>query len=95
MNDLPAAKIKMMKASTRCLIFGMLALLPLPLISLAFGLVALWLSGRVRLQERQLWNPAKPYRMIGVACAAVGTVVWAGIFIFVIGNALIFVFGNG
>ena len=93
MNDLPAAKIKMMKASTRCLLYGMLALVPA--IGLPFGLVALWLSGRVRLQEKQLWNPAKPYRMIGVACAAVGTIVWAGIFIFVIGNALIFVFTGG
>ena len=93
MNDLPAAKIKMMKSSTRCLVYGLLAFVPA--IGLPFGLVALWVSGRVRLQEKQLWNPAKPYRMIGVACAAVGTVVWAGIFIFVIGNALIFAFGPG
>jgi hypothetical protein len=74
MNDLPAAKIKMMKGSIRCLIFGVLALLPA--IGLPFGLAALWISGRVRKQEKMFWNPARPYRIWGVACAAGGTVVW-------------------
>ena len=39
MNNIPAAKIKMMKASIRCLIFGVLSLLPV--IGLPFGLAAL------------------------------------------------------
>jgi hypothetical protein len=77
MNDLPAAKIKMMKASIRCLIYGMLSLLPV--IGLPFGLAALWISGRVRAKEKQFWNAAKPYRIYGVVCAAVGTVLGTGV----------------
>jgi hypothetical protein len=80
------AKIKMMKSSIRCLIFGLLGLLPV--IGLPFALAALWISGRVRAQEKQFWNAAKPYRVIGAVCAGVGTVFWTGILIFVVGNAL-------
>lgn len=93
MNDLPSAKIKMMKASTRCLIFGMLALLPA--IGLPFGLAALWISGRVRAQEKQLWNAAKPYRQIGAVCAALGTVMWTGILIIVVFQAIMAAQGLG
>jgi hypothetical protein len=75
MNDLPAAKIKMMKGSVRCLIFGLLGLLPI--IGLPFALAALWLSGRVRAKEKLFWNAARPYRIWGVACAAIGAVVWS------------------
>jgi hypothetical protein len=74
MNHSPAAKIKMMKASIRCLIYGLLALVPV--IGLPFGLAALWISGRVRKQEKLLWNPARPYRIFGVSCAAGGTLIW-------------------
>jgi hypothetical protein len=77
MNDIPAAKIKMMKASIRCLIYGVFSLLPV--IGLPFGLAALWISGRVRLKEKLYWNAAKPYRIYGVVCAAVGTVLGTGI----------------
>ena len=49
MNDIPAAKIKMMKGSIRCLIFGLLGLLPI--IGLPFALAALWVSGRVRARK--------------------------------------------
>jgi len=77
MNDVPAAKIKMMKASIRCLIFGVLSLLPV--IGLPFGLAALWISGRVRLQEKQFWNAAQPYRIWGVICAAIGTILGTGL----------------
>ena len=86
MNDVPAAKIKMMKGSTRCLIFGLLALLPV--IGLPFGLAALWVSGRVRLTEKLYWNAAKPHRIWGVVCGAIGTVLWASAVIFVVGNIL-------
>lgn len=64
----------MMKTSTRCLILGLLGLLPV--IGLPCAVAALWLSGRIRGREKQLWNPAKPYRLIGVACAAAGTIGW-------------------
>ena len=77
MNDLSAAKIKMMKGSIRCLIFGLFGLLPI--IGLPFALAALWISGRVRVQEKMFWNAARPYRIWGVACAAIGAVVWSGV----------------
>jgi hypothetical protein len=93
MNDLPAAKIKMMKSSIRCLVFGLLALLPV--IGLPFGLASLWISGRIRLKEKQFWNPAKPYRIWGVVCAAAGMVFWAGILAIVVARALMVAQGLG
>jgi len=77
MKDFPAAKIKMMKGSIRCLIFGALSLLPV--IGLPFGLAALWFSGRIRQDEKRFWNPARPHRIAGVVCAAVGTILGTGI----------------
>ena len=87
MNDIPAARIKMMKGSIRCLIYGMLSLVPM--IGLAFGLAALWISGKVRVQEKRFWNPARPYRIYGVVCGAVGTILWASILLFVVGAAVL------
>ena len=83
-----AAKIQMLKSSMKCFVFGLLGLLPF--IGLPFGLAALWISGRVRMKEKQLWNAARPYRIWGAVCAAVGTVLWAGILVFVVGNVLIY-----
>lgn len=71
----PANKIRIIKTSTRCLVFGLLGLLPL--IGLAFALTALWLSFSSRRQERLLWNPAKPYQIIGSVCGATGALVWS------------------
>ena len=88
MNTIPAAKIKMMKGSIRCLIYGLLGLLPV--IGLPFGLAALWISGRVRLQEKLYWNAAKPYRVCGMVCAAIGTILWTGILMLVVGRAMMF-----
>jgi hypothetical protein len=85
MNDIPAAKIKMMKASIHCLIYGLLGLLPI--IGLPFALAALWLSGRTRLKEKQFWNPAKSYRIGGVICAAFGAVIWSVVDLLLIGRA--------
>lgn len=85
-----AAKIQMMKLSIRCLVFGLLGLLPL--VGLPFGFTALWISGQVREAERDYWNAAKPYRLAGVVCAAVGTILWAGILILAVGNLLIYAY---
>jgi hypothetical protein len=74
MNDAPAAKIKMMKASIRCLVFGTLGLLPV--IGLPFAFASLYVAGKVRKQEKLFWNPAKPYRIWGVVCAGIGAVIW-------------------
>jgi hypothetical protein len=68
-------KLKMMKASTRCLALGLFSLLPL--IGVPFALAALWSSFSARRLERQLWNPAKPHRVIGLICASLGALVWS------------------
>jgi hypothetical protein len=93
MNELPAAKIKMMRASTRCLTYGIIGLVPV--VGLPFGLAALWIGGRVRRQEKQLWNAAKPYRVIGVACAAAGTIFWTILIIFAVFRAIMISEGLG
>jgi hypothetical protein len=67
-----AEKIKMLKGSMRCFIFGLLGLLPV--IGLPFALGALWVSGGVRAKEKIYWNAARPYRLWGIACAAFGAV---------------------
>jgi len=87
MNAAAKTKIQMLKGSMRCFAFGLLSLLPF--IGLPFGLAALWISGHVRLKEKQFWNAARPYRIWGVVCAAVGTVLWAGTLVFVVGSVLI------
>jgi len=74
MNTVPAAKIKMLRSSIRCLVFGLLSFLPV--IGFPFAIAALFLGGSVRQQEKQLWNAAKPYRLVGVSCAAVSCVFW-------------------
>ena len=74
MNTNAVAKIQMLKSSMKCFIFGLLGLLPV--IGLPFALASLWISGRVRIKERQFWNAARPYRISGVACAAVGAILW-------------------
>ena len=74
---IPEAKIKMMKDSLRCLILGLLGLLPI--VGLPFAIAALWVSGRARVHEKHLWNPARPHRIFGVLCAAFGAIIWCGV----------------
>jgi hypothetical protein len=85
MNDLPAAKIRMMKASIRCLVLGLLGMLPL--IGLPFALAAMLFSFRARREERRLWNPAKLQRIMGLVCAALGALVWGAADTILIYNA--------
>ena len=93
MNTDATAKIKMLKSSMRCFVFGLLGLIPL--IGLPFALSALWISGQVRAKEKLFWNAARPYRIWGVACAAVGTILWTGILAIVVARALMFAQGLG
>ena len=86
MNATAEAKIKMLKSSMRCLVFGLLGLIPV--IGLPFALAALWISGQVRASEKQLWNAARPYRIWGVVCAATGTILWTGVLMIIIARAL-------
>ena len=69
-----AAKIQMLKGSMRCFAFGLLGLLPV--VGLPFAIAALWISGPVRMKEKQFWNAARPYRIWGTVCAAAGTIFW-------------------
>jgi hypothetical protein len=90
MKDLPTipeAKIRMMKGSLRCFIFGLLGLLPI--IGLPFAIAALWISGRVRVKEKQFWNAARPYRILGVVCAALGMIVWGFVVALIVYHATI------
>ena len=83
MND-AAAKIKMINASLRCFIFGMLALLPI--IGIPFGLIALVHAGRTRVAEKHLWNPARRYMMIGGIVASLCVILWTFLFILILWN---------
>jgi hypothetical protein len=86
MNPAPEAKIRMFKSSSNCLVCGLLGLLPV--IGLPFAIAALVIAGKVRAQERNLWNAARPYRIGGVVSAAVGTIFWSFILILVIFHAI-------
>lgn len=86
MNADAVAKIAMLKDSLRCFLFGILGLLPF--IGLPFAVLALWIGGRVRRQEKRYWNAARPYRSWGVICAATGATVWAIVDIVIVYNAV-------
>jgi hypothetical protein len=88
-DDIPIAKIRMLKSSMRCFVCGLLGFLPV--IGLPFATAALVISGKVRVQERQLWNAAKPYRIAGVVVATVGTLFWGFIVALIAYNSI----GNG
>ena len=67
MNDIPAVKIKMMKGSIRCLVFGLLGLLPV--IGLPFALAAIgpraarryFVTGE-RIDAETALRPGRPRR---------------------------------
>jgi hypothetical protein len=86
MNPDAAAKIKMMKASLRCLFLGLLGLLPV--IGLPFAILALVTSGTVRSGQKLYWNPARPYWLGGVICAALGTIFWSFILTIILYHAV-------
>jgi len=67
-------KLKMLKGSMRCFVFGLLSFIPL--LGFPFAIAALWISGRVRTKEKLYWNAGRPYRIIGMICAALTSVLW-------------------
>jgi hypothetical protein len=73
----PAAKLEMMKASIRCLVLGLMSLLPI--IGVGYALPGLWYSFVARRHERYFWNPAKPHRILGLICASFGALVWGAV----------------
>jgi hypothetical protein len=80
MNTDAEAKIRMLKSSLRCSVYGLLGLL--------FAIATLWISGRVRAREKLFWNAARPYRIWGVVCAAGGTIFWGFILTIIIYQAV-------
>jgi hypothetical protein len=85
MNNDAVGKITMMRDSFRCFIYGLLGLLPG--FGVPFACVALVISGKVRIHEKQYWNAAKPYRVFGVLAASGGTIFWLLIAIWIAYNA--------
>jgi hypothetical protein len=75
-------KIQMLKSSLGCFICGLLGLLPL--IGFPFAVVALVMSGRVRVLQKKYWNAAKPYWIGGIVCGALGTLVWGMVWILIL-----------
>jgi hypothetical protein len=88
-----AAKIQMLNGSMRCFVFGLLGLLPV--IGVPFAFAALWISGQARVKEKQLWNAARPYRIWGVVCAAVGTILWCFVLVLIIYSTITNSNGSG
>lgn len=86
MNADPAAKIAMIKGSVRCLVFGLLGLLPL--IGIPFAALALVNAGQVRKREKQYWNVARMHWIGGAISAVAGFVISALTVAFFVYNAL-------
>jgi hypothetical protein len=86
MNTDAEAKVRMLKSSLRCSVYGLLGLLPV--IGLPFAIATLWISGRVRVREKLFWNASRPYRIWGIVCAAGGTIFWGFILTIIIYQAV-------
>jgi hypothetical protein len=84
MNPDALLKMKMLKSSMRCFIYGLLGFIPI--LGLPFAFASLWMSGRVRRLEKQFWNPAEPYRIAGAICAGVSLVLWSVPAIIILGT---------
>ena len=77
----------MLEGSLRCFAYGLLGLLPV--IGLPFAIAALVISGKARVHENRLWNAARSYRLIGVVCAAAGTIFWFCVISLLIYNSVV------
>jgi len=86
MNSTTADKIKMLKGSMRCFAYGLLSLIPL--LGFPFAVAALWISGQVRASEKKHWNAARPYRISGVICAALGAIFWFAVISLIVFSAV-------
>ena len=86
MNTDIEAKIQMLKSSLECFAFGLLGLLPL--IGFPFAVVALIISGKVRVRQKKFWNAAKPYWIWGIVCGSLGIFLWGAAWILILFNIL-------
>ena len=73
----PALRIKLIEDSFRCFVVGLFGVVPL--LSLAPGLVAIYLHGRVVDQKGEEWNPAQTYAAAGCVCGWVGVALTAAL----------------
>jgi hypothetical protein len=80
------AKIKMLKNSRLCFVYGLLA--ALPIIGFGFGMAALRVGGQARVAERSFWNAARPYWICGIVCAALSLIFWSFIVVLIIGRVM-------
>ena len=89
----PIEKIRMMKASLRCHNYGLAAFIPFfgPLLGIAAAIE----SGRARGYEKRFWNPARTQRLIGLICAAFGTMLWTTVDLLIIWNIVNSVYIHG
>jgi hypothetical protein len=76
-KSLPMQKLKMMKQSLGCMVFGLAGMLPV--IGIFSAIVAFYLSFSASQKEKRFWNPARPHRIIGLVSAAFGALVWGGV----------------
>jgi len=79
-------KIQMLKYSIRCFIFGLLGFLPV--LGFGFGIAALRMAGLARAAEKNFWNAARPYRILGVLAAAISLIFWSFILILIVWHAM-------
>jgi len=79
-------KVKMMKQSIECLAFGLASLLPV--IGVLFAGPALVSSFSARQKEKLFWNPARPHRIIGLICGALGGLIWGAVAMIVVYHML-------
>jgi len=86
MNANTEAKIQMLRSSLECFICGLLGLLPL--IGFPFAVVALVISGKVRVRQKNFWNAAELYWIAGIMCGSLGILLWGVVWIIIIFHAL-------
>lgn len=79
-------KIRMLRGSLRCFTFGLLSFVPVA--GFGFAIAALGASIQAAARERRFWNAARPYRLVGMIAAIVGTIFWTIISILVIWNVV-------
>lgn len=77
MNAIPvptAVKIKMLQDSMRCFVCGLLSFIPV--VGFILAVAAICYSFNAWRGEKQTWNVARPYRIMGMACAVVTSILW-------------------
>lgn len=73
----PAQRIRVIKLSLRCFVYGWLSLLPL--IGLPASIVAIGTHFRTMAVCGGQWNPAKRYLVVGYCLAWLGVLISVGV----------------